>query len=52
MRERALICRYGKQSFVDLAGHTMTALDQAVFAHCIIDLYNAEVKMPDTPSED
>lgn len=36
----------------ELMGRDMTPLDQVVFASCIVELYDREVKKPDTPSED
>ena len=31
---------------------SMNAIDRALLAHCIIELYNREVKSPETPASE
>jgi hypothetical protein len=44
MDHLALCCRYGHQSFAEMAGHPMSVVDFYIFSQCLIDLYNREVK--------
>lgn len=52
MRSLAVICRYGHQSFFDVTGRDprvapMTVVERAVFARCLVELWEAEVKPGD-----
>ena len=59
MRQAAIICRIGKQSWFDVMGRDpirepMTIIERALFTACLIELYNHEQSPDDkeTSSDD